>query len=76
MLNQKHTQRSKIIGLLATGRRYSKLDLIHKGCGTKPDTRISEARAQGHPILDEWHKYRGARFKRYYLDPKALKRQH
>ena len=61
------SQADRIITLLSTGRRYSKLDLILKGCGTKPDSRISELRADHHPIRDAWVRSRNARFKVYWL---------
>lgn len=63
----KRTQCDRVITLLSTGRRYSKWDLMMKGCGSKPDTRISELRAQRHPIKDAWVRSRNARFKVYWL---------
>ncbi len=69
------TQKDRVITLLSTGRRYSKLDLILKGCGTKPDSRISELRAERHPIKDTWVRSRNARFKVYFL-PKSALRKH
>ncbi len=70
MKAQVHSQASRIIGLLATGKGFSKLDLIRRGCGTKPDTRISELRRQRHSIKDKWVTRGGSRFKVYWLDRK------
>ena len=61
------TQQAKIIDFLAAGHRASKLQLIKRGYGTKPDTRISELRAEGHDIRDEWVRRNGTRYKRYWL---------
>lgn len=66
----RQSQADKIICLLATGRRMSKLDFIKAGCGLKADTRISELRRDRHPIRDEWVQRKGSRFKRYYLERK------
>lgn len=66
----RQTQKARVINLLATGRRMSKLDLMKAGCGTKPDTRISELRAERHRIKDEWVTRQGSRYKRYYLERK------
>jgi len=63
----RHSQKSRIIGYLATGKRASKMLLIRRGFGSKPDTRISELRADGHDIRDEWVTTKTSRFKVYWL---------
>ena len=62
------TQKKKILRWLQTHKSgLTTFDGFTKfGC-TKLTTRISELRADGHPITDVWEEYEdGTRFKRYF----------
>ncbi len=67
----RQTQKQFIINRLKNGRSITKLDGFVFGC-TKIDTRISELRRDGYPILGRWETKRGKRYMRYSLGRAAI----
>lgn len=63
----KHTQQQMILAALKRGERLT-IGQIHDWHINGATKRISELRAQGHHIADEWHTTEnGKRYKVYFL---------
>lgn len=70
----KLTMKEKVLVLLLDGLRLSELGGLHLGLGTSLRTRISELRADGWDIKDEFvESSTGARYKEYFFTAEFLK---
>jgi len=74
---KKPTQKQKALDLLHKGFRLSELEGLKYGLGTSLRTRLSELRAEGYPIKDEFvtSQY-GSRYKEYFFEDEYLKQYH
>ncbi len=59
--------RKKALQMMQGGIRLSELKGLRMGLGTSLRTRISELRAMGYDIQDEWKTIGEARFKEYFM---------
>ena len=62
----KQSQNQQILNILMTGESITSWDIITRCMITAPTKRISELRAEGHPIKMDWVKYPGKAKKGLY----------